>query len=586
MPPVSDRDLIAAVLRGQIDAFATILGRYRDVYTRFAMRMLGTSAAADDALQSAFVRAFRSLNRCKEPDEFGDWFFRIVIDECRARAMRRSIRERRFTGEVETIREGQTAQPDPAGEIQRAIDQLDPIIREAFVLQYVEELTYPEIAAVTGANIPALETRVDRACARLRELLGRMYAEYRHDVSVADGEARDPGPPFVARIATPLRRIEVLNDTFEDRLMAKVQRPTDSTDTPPPSESAPLLTPAQAQLVPADAVPSRDSERRARLSLPVMGAIGTALAISAFGSGYAVRGRTQVPAAAPAASAPTAATAPIIVRRTDTVRVVRSDTVHFVRFVFVDAAARSVTIVGDFNGWNRKATVLTRGEAKGVWTIALPLAAEQHEYAFIVDGKRWLTDPLAPTRHDAFGTETSIVPALGAGRVPTRPDESSTAATLLAKSLPSTGAERVMAKIDAARGRGLPTGALENRALKFAAKGVAPGDIERTVAEQSERLGQVRELLVTARGREPSSGEVEAGAEALRQGAGKTELVTLAKSGSLEHMVAVRASRSDKEKTVATKRAAPSSIRQAGAPRAPAPATRPSRKPPAGPARP
>src|SRR5919109_287442 len=50
MLPNSDRDLVAAAAKGQVAAFATLVGRYRDVHTRYAIRMLGGYDAADEAL--------------------------------------------------------------------------------------------------------------------------------------------------------------------------------------------------------------------------------------------------------------------------------------------------------------------------------------------------------------------------------------------------------------------------------------------------------------------------------------------------------------------------------------------------------
>jgi hypothetical protein len=96
--------------------------------------------------------------------------------------------------------------------------------------------------------------------------------------------------------------------------------------------------------------------------------------------------------------------------------------------------------------------------------------------------------------------------------------------------LPADVADRVLSKIAEARARELPAQALENRALKFAAKGVAPADIERSVSEQSERMGKAKDALESGRGRKPSGEEVEAGAEALRQGVDGKAVSALAKT--------------------------------------------------------
>ncbi|HJQ10571.1 MAG TPA: hypothetical protein VJ840_06005 [Gemmatimonadaceae bacterium] len=100
--------------------------------------------------------------------------------------------------------------------------------------------------------------------------------------------------------------------------------------------------------------------------------------------------------------------------------------------------------------------------------------------------------------------------------------------------LPSDVAERVLSRIAEARARQLPAEALENRALKFAAKGVAPVDIERSVTEQVERMDAARAALLAGRRSAPAADEIEAGAEAIRKGvdgASVSELARVAPSG-------------------------------------------------------
>ncbi|HEU4748915.1 MAG TPA: hypothetical protein VFS56_10470, partial [Gemmatimonadaceae bacterium] len=79
-------------------------------------------------------------------------------------------------------------------------------------------------------------------------------------------------------------------------------------------------------------------------------------------------------------------------------------------------------------------------------------------------------------------------------------------------------AQRVLARIADARAGHLPAEALENRALKFAAKGVAPLDIERSVNEQVQRMRAARDAISRGRSGEARPDEIEAGAEALRKG--------------------------------------------------------------------
>ena len=87
----------------------------------------------------------------------------------------------------------------------------------------------------------------------------------------------------------------------------------------------------------------------------------------------------------------------------------RTDTT-VIRFVFVAPSASSVSLVGDFNGWDRLQTPLQPAASGGMWTVALPLPPGRHRYAFIVDGTRWMVDPSAPRAvEDDFGSPNSVV---------------------------------------------------------------------------------------------------------------------------------------------------------------------------------
>jgi hypothetical protein len=105
--------------------------------------------------------------------------------------------------------------------------------------------------------------------------------------------------------------------------------------------------------------------------------------------------------------------------------------------------------------------------------------------------------------------------------------------------LPADVAQRVLARIADARARQLPAEALENRALKFAAKGVDPKAIERSVDEQAQRMESARSALVSGRGSKPAGDEIEAGAEAIRKGVDGPSVAVLAKSAPRDRSLAV-----------------------------------------------
>lgn len=117
--------------------------------------------------------------------------------------------------------------------------------------------------------------------------------------------------------------------------------------------------------------------------------------------------------------------------------------------------------------------------------------------------------------------------------------QSADASARLRQVLPADVAARVFDVIEKARSRGLPADALENRALKFAARGVDAQAIEKSVVEQEERMERVRDVLESARGRKPEDDEVEAGAEALRKGIEGSKVAALAKDAPAERSLAV-----------------------------------------------
>jgi 1,4-alpha-glucan branching enzyme len=78
-----------------------------------------------------------------------------------------------------------------------------------------------------------------------------------------------------------------------------------------------------------------------------------------------------------------------------------------VRFTLRAPGARRVAIVGDFNRWDPAATPLAA--AAGRWEVEVPLTPGRHAYAFVVDGRRWVLDPAAPSERDPdFGREHSV----------------------------------------------------------------------------------------------------------------------------------------------------------------------------------
>lgn len=170
----NDAALLERIARGESAALAELMDRYAPGLMRYATHFLQSADDADEVLQDTFVRAERAIRRGVRPDQMSAWLFRITVNRCRSR--RRQFW--RFIGGeageaviAKASSPTRTEDTEWRDEIARALAQLSPPTREAFLLKHVEGLTYEEMTTITGAGIPALKMRVSRACDRLRDLL-------------------------------------------------------------------------------------------------------------------------------------------------------------------------------------------------------------------------------------------------------------------------------------------------------------------------------------------------------------------------------------------------------------------------------
>jgi hypothetical protein len=178
---------------------------------------------------------------------------------------------------------------------------------------------------------------------------------------------------FAQSVGDLLRQPERLAAGFDSRVLARIQEERASIGTPDvaPSRPAHLLS----------SFPFRSG--------PVL-ALAASLTIAAFAAG-AVFARANGGAVASSSV------------------VTPADTVYLVRFVFHDAGATRVTLVGSFNAWSEDATPLRQGSSPGVWTATVRLTPGVHEYSYLVDGDRWELDPTALAVADPLGIESSVI---------------------------------------------------------------------------------------------------------------------------------------------------------------------------------
>ncbi len=163
---MTDAELVARAIAGDSEAFAELVTRHHAACLRYAAHALGDPMEAEDVVQETLLRAYRSLSRYEERQQFRSWLFRILVNRCRTAAARNGARRRRHDEAYDADRmvTSDTADTiDLRSRLTRALADLDAPHREAFLLKLGEALGYEEISRITGASVPALKMRVKRA---------------------------------------------------------------------------------------------------------------------------------------------------------------------------------------------------------------------------------------------------------------------------------------------------------------------------------------------------------------------------------------------------------------------------------------
>lgn len=174
-----DAELVVRARAGDAGALRDLVERYYDACWRYAYRMLGDRADAEDAAQETFLRALAALATYEERSQFREWLFTILVNQCRNALVSRSRRERRFVSsdEFPVQEHGLRAAEPPAmadDELAQAVARLEPEQREALLLRFGEGMDYAQMSLATGASQSALKMRVKRGCDRLRGMLARI----------------------------------------------------------------------------------------------------------------------------------------------------------------------------------------------------------------------------------------------------------------------------------------------------------------------------------------------------------------------------------------------------------------------------
>lgn len=183
-----DIDIARRISAGDCDALRVMMRRYNQTLYRTARSILRDDVEAEDAVQEAYLLAYRAMGGFRGDAKLSTWLVRIVANEAIARVRKRNRRAEVFELNGQTEHEGEAAevtmndaspeQPERAvlraetrRLIETKIDLLPEAFRAVFVLRALEELTVEETAVCLGIPQTTVRTRYFRARSLLREAL-------------------------------------------------------------------------------------------------------------------------------------------------------------------------------------------------------------------------------------------------------------------------------------------------------------------------------------------------------------------------------------------------------------------------------
>ncbi|MFD9071205.1 RNA polymerase sigma factor [Streptomyces lasiicapitis] len=175
--PHEDALLVVRAAEGDDEAFEALVHRHAPVLLRLATRLLGSPTEAEDAVQEAFVSAWRKLPEFRGDARFGTWMHRIVTNRCL-----NVLRSRPPVTALDSVPEPQAPEhqvsPARAAEahaavrdLSRAIEGLSPEQRVCWVLRELDGVPYESIAETVGISQEAVRGRVFRARRYLTEAM-------------------------------------------------------------------------------------------------------------------------------------------------------------------------------------------------------------------------------------------------------------------------------------------------------------------------------------------------------------------------------------------------------------------------------
>lgn len=183
---ISDAEIIARVLNGEKDLYAIIVRRYNERLYRVGMSIMNNDAEVEDAMQTAYINAYESLQKFTSRAAFSTWLTRILINECILRLKRRKrwvlVNEWLINNIFYPTRTMDVQTPAATmmnSELKQiledAVRKLPEKYRVVFVMRELENMNVAETQACLNISAANVKVRFNRAKVLLRNTLNSYY---------------------------------------------------------------------------------------------------------------------------------------------------------------------------------------------------------------------------------------------------------------------------------------------------------------------------------------------------------------------------------------------------------------------------
>jgi RNA polymerase sigma-70 factor (ECF subfamily) len=191
-----EAQFVARLVARDEGAFNELVVVYQRRVFALVFRMLGRRDEAEDLAQEVFVQVFKAIDQFRGDSKLSTWIYRIAVNLCKNRTKYLSRRHANDQDDVDAMADrlpfsaakgvsvGGVSRPDELVEgmqlevvVKRAIAQIEPEFREVLILRDVEDMSYEEIAEVTGLADGTVKSRIHRARAQLRAIVEKAMGE-------------------------------------------------------------------------------------------------------------------------------------------------------------------------------------------------------------------------------------------------------------------------------------------------------------------------------------------------------------------------------------------------------------------------